>query len=160
VEFKMDEPGKAEKFQAALEWAAAMRRNCLLWPSYYVFPPSAVASSQGPDYTEDQKAVSDDIANHLCVSQTLHPDSSLDVSDFRALRRELMLFASRAFILYESSPNEPEDAYVSYYDRDRWYYISNDDGISKMNLLLLSQFLTMQAEPSRTQTTPVSLSLQ
>lgn len=159
-EFKMDEPEDVERFAKKLAWAKEAREKCLLWPNYYAFPPSVKSASQGPDYTDDQKQVAEDIESRICVAQTLKPDAPLDVRDFRALRREYMLYASRAFILYETSTEEPEDAYVSYYDGGRWYYISNDDGISKTNLLLLAQFLTMQAVPSKNETSPVSIPLQ
>ncbi len=158
-EFKMDEPGQPEKLAAALQWAAAVRKNCLLWPNYYVFAPSVTASSQGPDYTDDQTQVAQEISRTACLAQTLHPDQRLDVRDFRALRRETMLAASRAFVLFESSTDEPDEAYVSYYDAGRWYWISKDDGISKQNLLLLLQLLTMQAVPSENHTSPVALTV-
>jgi hypothetical protein len=44
----------------------------------------------------------------------------------------------------------PSDAYVAYAHEGKVFYIAGDDAISRKNLALLAQFMTMQAIPSST----------
>jgi hypothetical protein len=58
----------------------------------------------------------------------------------------------RRYILIVVDDHPPQaDAYVSYTDGRRWYYIERDDEISEKNFQLLSLFITMMAVPPSTQ---------
>jgi hypothetical protein len=51
----------------------------------------------------------------------------------------------REYILIIQSNEAPNDAYAAWYDGTQWNYIAKDDYISQKNLMLINQFLTIQA---------------
>jgi len=142
-----------------MQAANAARRTCQIWPDYYLLPFPISASSQTPDFIEDERTVNAAISSSICPRETLN-EGAFDTSDPRVLRREVLVMYSRQFILIETSKTEPDHAYVSSFFGDTWYYIGSDDGISQLNFWLLSQLLTMQAVSPPNSTTPVTLPLQ
>ena len=54
----------------------------------------------------------------------------------------------RVYILVVESVDVPSDAYVTVVRRGKHYSILDDDGVSKRNLELLNQILTIQAVPT------------
>jgi hypothetical protein len=86
-----------------------------------------------------------------------HPE---DVSDFPQLKMEETLAKFRRFILIIEGDTPPEQTgvrpFVSYQaidpadGRNKWYYIDDDDRISKSNFALLLELFTIMATPSET----------
>ncbi len=116
-------------------------------------PPGA-GGSDG----DDRAAVVNRIKTGDCDMATMRVGEPLDMNDAHLVSRELMLAGARAFILVaEGTP--PPDAYVSYSDGGRSYYIAGDDAVSKLNFALLSQLLTMQAvaSPGASSTATISI---
>jgi len=64
------------------------------------------------------------------------------------LRLNRRLGSLRRYILIIEGDLPPANAYVSYFDRGKWYYIDGADEISQKNFNLISLFLTMMAIPS------------
>jgi hypothetical protein len=76
-------------------------------------------------------------------------DDALDPNHITINRRLGFL---RRYILIIVSGTPPDiPVYASYFDRDRWYYIAQDDPVSQKNFHLLSLFMTMMAVPPATQ---------
>ncbi len=57
----------------------------------------------------------------------------------------------RAFIIVEQGPGVPQNAYVAVNKRGIWYWIDNDDLVSKANFGLLNEIVTIQAVPETRQ---------
>lgn len=156
--FNMDNPDDAAKVAQMIKGPSAARPACFIRPDYYVLPLAPITTSEGPDYEEDERLVNQAVRSQRCVQETLFPSQTMDIHDFRALRREFMLLSARYFIVIRRSLDEPTNAYVSYSDGDYWYYIDAKDNISKLNFLLMGQLLTMQAVAAPQSTTPLAIS--
>ena len=78
---------------------------------------------------------------------TMYPDSP--VQSFNALKTEAYLANARKFVLVAVSDDAPSDAFVSVKHNGKWYFILNNDDISKSNLALITQITTVQAIPSQ-----------
>jgi hypothetical protein len=74
--------------------------------------------------------------------------SSKQGTDFSSLNAELELAKLRRYVLIIVDREAPPDAYVAYRQYGYSYYIAGGDLISRKNLSLLSQIMTMQAIPS------------
>jgi hypothetical protein len=57
----------------------------------------------------------------------------------------------RYILIIQSDSPPPADAYVSYLDHGKWYYIEREDQISQKNFQLVTLFLTIMAVPGATQ---------
>jgi hypothetical protein len=87
-------------------------------------------------------------------------DSPMDVDNFTHVKMENRLAHLRRFILIIEDDSPPErngiNSFVSYQaiddrtGRNTWYYIDNNDRISKNNFTLLLEFFTIMAIPSQT----------
>jgi hypothetical protein len=74
-----------------------------------------------------------------CLLTILNPDASAE--------QERELSDLRRYLLIIKSNSHPAESYAEYSDGKSWYYIANDDNISKRNFLFVSQILTIQAAP-------------
>jgi hypothetical protein len=88
------------------------------------------------------------------LSDALFPRIDQDIRT-RAIWRD----THRAFILVEQSAAAPENAYVSVNKRGIWYWIDNDDLVSKANFALLNEIVTIQAVPETRQPLTPSISV-
>jgi hypothetical protein len=72
------------------------------------------------------------------------------------LAADSALAGQRRFMLVFHSQEEPGAAFAKFQDRQdgTWYYIMPDDKISKFNLSLLLQIMTMQAQAPSPPLTP------
>jgi hypothetical protein len=142
----------AGRYQAlrAASWNAPHCANTNV-RDYYTVLPDAVDA--------DSAAVVARIKSGDCDMATMRASQPLDMNDTHAVSQELMLAGARAFILVAEGP-PPPDAYVSYSEGSRSYYIAGDDAVSKLNFALLSQLLTMQAvaSPGASSTATISIS--
>ena len=77
---------------------------------------------------------------------TMYPD--LPVQSFNALKTEAQGAYAPKFVLVAVSDDAPSDAFVSVKHNGKWYFILNNDDISKSNLALITQITTVQAIPS------------
>jgi hypothetical protein len=68
-------------------------------------------------------------------------------------------FATRRFMLIAVSNRPPSDAFVSVKQDGNWFYILNDDEISKKTLALITQFDTILAVPSQSPPLTPSISV-
>lgn len=69
---------------------------------------------------------------------------------FEDRQAEKALASARRFMLIAYSDTPPTNAFVSVRQQGKWYYIFDDDAISKKTLALISQINTIQAIPSQT----------
>ncbi len=76
---------------------------------------------------------------------TLFPDKSVLKLD--EIQLEAALESARRFMLIAVSDEPPSNAFVSVKHSGKWYYIFNDDVISKRTLALITQINTMLAVP-------------
>jgi hypothetical protein len=74
------------------------------------------------------------------------PKSKMPIGDYLRLSRRLGSLRRYMLIIVDDQP--PANAYVSYLDKGKWYYIDGADAISQKNFNLISLFLTMMAIPS------------
>lgn len=88
-----------------------------------------------------------DQSGSLTDSLLTCPDDNT-LSEKRQVEERTLGYARRYIIILQSD-DLPEGAFVSTFYRGKWYYIKDDDDISKKNLSLMSQFLTIQAIPSQ-----------
>ena len=72
--------------------------------------------------------------------------SKVSIDDYLRLNRRLG--SLRRYMLIIVDDQAPSNAYVSYFDRGKWYYIDGADETSQKNFNLISLFLTMMAIPS------------
>ncbi|MEJ0051158.1 MAG: hypothetical protein WDN02_08130 [Methylovirgula sp.] len=77
--------------------------------------------------------------------------------DIRA--RTIWRDTHRAFIIVEQGPGVPQNAYVAVNKRGTWYWIDNDDLVSKANFGLLNEIVTIQAVPETRQPLTPSISV-
>ncbi len=70
------------------------------------------------------------------------------------ISNENKLAGQRAFMLVARSKYLPNDSFASVYDNGYYYYIFNDDKISKQTLALIAQFNTILASGASTPLTP------
>jgi hypothetical protein len=133
-------------------------RSAFCRGSFYTLAPTAfqpsvfghVGEFRGPTQTETQ------VAN--LISQ---PDRSLitmntdkAVLNPQELRAESDLVNARKFMLVAVSDAPPENAFASVNHAGKWYYIFDDDEVSKKTLALIIQIDTIQAIP--TQSAPLT----
>ena len=85
----------------------------------------------------------------------MYPEKSILSAD--ELASENYLGSFRKFMLIARSDDPPNDAFVSVNMNGKWYYIFNDDDISKRTLALIAEFDTIQSAPS--QSAPLSPSI-
>jgi len=97
---------------------------------FYIIPHRADVESQAI------------ISNANTTSIFILPD------DTNSLSNEFDLQARRTFLLIQMSSSQPFNAFVSTYANGSWYYISNDDAVSKRSFALLSLIATVQAIPN------------
>jgi hypothetical protein len=101
------------------------------------------------------KAKAEHLEGPIWTFYTADIDSKIDDE---ALEDEYVLQRLRRFMIIIKSTEEPSDdiAYVSYHDTTDgyWYYIDKKDQISRKNLWLISQILTIQAAPPSQPLTP------
>jgi hypothetical protein len=88
------------------------------------------------------------------IGDTLYPNVDKDIRD-RAIYRD----THRAFIIVEESPGAPQNAYVAVNRRGIWYWIDDDDFVSKANFALLNEIVTIQAVPEQKQPLTPSISV-
>ncbi len=88
------------------------------------------------------------------LTDALFPRIDQDVRN-RAIWRD----THRAFIIVEQSPGAPQNAYVAVNKRGIWYWIDNDDLVSKANFALLNEIVTIQAVPETRQPLTPSISV-
>jgi hypothetical protein len=88
----------------------------------------------------------------LSKAANLHEDfvtlSPKQGTDFSSVGAELALASLRRYVLIVVADQAPSDAYVAYREHDHVFYVDVGDRISRKNLALLSQIMTMQAIPS------------
>jgi hypothetical protein len=129
-------------------------------------PDSAtICYRQKPPETQTTRCVSDWIkstdsddsnkpASAARAARAGHSDGKFGIfspregTDFRSLKAELELANLRRYVLIIVDREVPPDAYVAYRQYGYSYYIAGGDLISRKNLSLLSQIMTMQAIPS------------
>jgi hypothetical protein len=75
------------------------------------------------------------------------------------IRNEYNLQTRRVFLVIQQSSTPPSDAYVETSANGVWYFISNNDAISKRSLALLSLITTIQAIPTASPSLTPSLSV-
>jgi hypothetical protein len=79
------------------------------------------------------------------VSSAIHPENS-----YAAMMAERYLAHLRRYLLViEAEDSAPADAFVSYTNHGKTFYIDGGDVISRRTFGLLQQFMTMQAIPSQ-----------
>jgi hypothetical protein len=88
------------------------------------------------------------------LSDALDPNVDEDIRN-RTVGRD----THRAFIIIEQGPSPPENAYVAINKRGIWYWIDNDDAVSKANFALLNEIVTIQAVPETKQPITPSISV-
>ena len=103
-----------------------------------------------PHLTQDEV----DVMWSTYLTDALFPRIDQDIRT-RAIWRD----THRAFIIIEQSASAPENAYVSVNKRGIWYWIDNDDLVSKANFALLNEIVTIQAVPETRQPLTPSISV-
>ena len=88
------------------------------------------------------------------LTDALDPNISQDVRT-RAFYRD----RHRAFILVEQGTATPQNAYVAVNKNGVWYWIDNDDLVSKANFGLLNEIVTIQAVPETREPITPSISV-
>lgn len=119
---------------------------------FYTLPPGAEA-----DKSPSARAVADRLANTGLSMITMFPEAaSLNLAQ---LQTEKKLGNYRRFMLIAISKNLPDDAFVSVNHKGLWYYILDDDTISKRTLALINEFNTILAVPTSTPPLTPSISV-
>lgn len=74
------------------------------------------------------------------------PKPKMSIDEWLRLNRRLGSLRRYMLILVDDLP--AANAYVSYFDQGKWYYIDGQDEISQKNFNLIALFLTMMAVPA------------
>jgi hypothetical protein len=126
--------------------------------SFYTLPPTAFQPSvfghggESKQLTATENRVGDVIAQSDRSLITMYTDKA--VLNSQELRTESDLVNARKFMLVAVSDAPPEDAFAAVNHAGKWYYIFDDDEVSKKTLALIVQIDTIQAIP--TQSAPLT----
>jgi hypothetical protein len=125
---------------------------------FYTLVPGAFQPSvfgHGGEFkapTETETRVGDVISQRERSLITMNTDKA--VLNAQELRTESDLVNARKFMLVAVSDSPPENAFASINHGGKWYYIFDDDEVSKKTLALIIQINTIQAIP--TQSAPLT----
>jgi hypothetical protein len=125
---------------------------------FYTLVPGAFQPSvfgHGGEFkapTETETRVGDVISQRDRSLITMNTDRP--ILSAQELRAESDLVNARKFMLVAVSDTPPEGAFASINHGGKWYYILDDDEVSKKSLALISQINTIQAIP--TQSAPLT----
>jgi hypothetical protein len=125
---------------------------------FYTLVPGAFQPSvfgHGGEFkapTETETRVGDVISQRDRSLITMNTDRP--ILNAHELRAESDLVNARKFMLVAVSDSPPENAFASINHGGKWYYILDDDEVSKKSLALISQINTIQAIP--TQSAPLT----
>jgi hypothetical protein len=97
--------------------------------------------------TETETKVGDVISQRERSLITMNTDKA--VLNAEELRTESDLVNARKYMLIAVSDAPPENAFASINHGGKWYYIFDDDEVSKKTLALIMQINTIQAIPSQ-----------
>jgi hypothetical protein len=103
--------------------------------------------SESRELTDTENKVSEVIAQPDRSLITLYTDKAILTP--QELRAESDLVNARRFMLVAVSDTPPESAFASVNHGGKWYYIFDDDEVSKKSLALIIQINTIQAIPSQ-----------
>jgi hypothetical protein len=126
--------------------------------SFYTLSPNAFHPSvfgHGGEFrqaTETENKVNGVISQRDRSLVTLNTDKA--ILNLQELRAESDLVNARKFMLVAVSDAPPENAFASVNHAGKWYYIFDDDEVSKKTLALIIQINTIQAIP--TQSAPLT----
>jgi hypothetical protein len=117
------------------------------------FHPSVFGHGGEPtELTETERKVADVISQRDRSLVTMYTDKV--VLNPQELRAESDLVNARKFMLIAVSDTPPVSAFASVNHGGKWYYIFDDDEVSKRTLALIVQINTIQAIP--TQSAPLT----
>jgi hypothetical protein len=117
------------------------------------FPPSVFGhGGESKQLTATENRVSDVIGQSDRSLITMYTDKA--VLNSQELRTESDLVNARKFMLVAVSDAPPENAFAAVNHAGKWYYIFDDDEVSKKTLALIVQINTIQAIP--TQSAPLT----
>jgi hypothetical protein len=106
---------------------------------------------------EPNQKISDLLRDPRRSAVTVFPEKpELSLDD---IKLERALEGTRRFMLIAVSDESPSNAFVSVRHNGKWYYIFNDDRISKRTLALITQIDTMLAVPSQSPSLTPSISV-
>jgi hypothetical protein len=112
------------------------------------FHPSVFGhGSEFGQLTETENKVADVISQRDRSLVTMYTDKP--ILKAQELRAESDLVNARKFMLIAVSDAPPENAFASINHGSKWYYIFDDDDVSKKTLALIIQINTIQAIPSQ-----------
>ena len=120
---------------------------------FYTLAPGAFQTSvfgHGGEFkapTETEARVGDVISQRDRSLITMNTDKA--ALSAQELRTESDLVNARKFMLVAVSDAPPENAFASINHGGKWYYIFDDDDVSKKTLALIIQINTIQAIPSQ-----------
>jgi hypothetical protein len=126
--------------------------------SFYILAPTAFQPSvfghggESKQLTATENRVNDVIAQPDRSLITMYTDKA--VLNSQELRTESDLVNARKFMLVAVSDAPPENAFAAVSHAGKWYYIFDDDEVSKKTLALIVQINTIQAIP--TQSAPLT----
>ncbi|MGP0059860.1 MAG: hypothetical protein ACLPID_11305 [Beijerinckiaceae bacterium] len=128
--------------------------------NFYTVDPKEPLELDEPEqnliYQSNEK-ISDVIRDQRRSLITLFPDKPELKTD--EARLEAALLHARRFMLIAVSDEPPSDAFVSVKHSGKWYYIFNDDVVSKRTLALITQINTMLAIPLQSPSLTPSISV-
>jgi hypothetical protein len=118
------------------------RVNCAQ-AHYYLLDPFQFGETFSFFNNERKDKIHEDVVKFNVVKLDRHPTNfdpyptvaHLDEPQFED---EISLAAARRFLLFANSHRLPSDAFVSVYQRGKWYYILDSDVISKRTLGLIA----------------------
>jgi hypothetical protein len=113
-----------------------------------VYHPSVFGHGGEPtELTETEREVAGVISQRDRSLVTMNTDKA--VLNPQELRAESDLVNARKFMLIAVSDTPPVSAFASVNHGGKWYYIFDDDEVSKRTLALIVQINTTQAIPSQ-----------